>query len=291
MKERQTMRKVLACFSCLLLAAGLHAQIVAEYVDGRVEIRTTGPWSELFIGDEVSPDGTLRVFPGGAAELSNGPQKVSIRLPGEYLVEALVGDPVSSPSRLISPADQNVRSRIATGGVRASEAVEDNKGLPVSASRSAIERGRALLAEGLIDQARDLFLEAFDFAFSLEEESESAYLVGYSELVLGRSEDALEWFDYVEVQDAPWTPSFLLSYAQSLFEVHRSADALELLDSHAELLSADESQAQIADYFRGVILLDLGRVQEATQALTAAAADAETPFGARAAQVLGLIDS
>lgn len=277
-----------------LTALPINSQSYIDYLDGRVERGDSSGtnWQAAGIGDRLGPESLLRLYPGSFVELSSANRTLSLRLPGLYEIGALFRQELSDVPVLAADS-RTRRSRESVGGVRSSEAIDDGPMLP-SAARSAMTRGRDLLADGFADLALEQFLEAFDFAFGVEEESEALYLLGYAELYRGNLEEALDSFSYLGLDSSldglEWAPSYYLSYAQALYEYGLVLEALDIVDSTWDLYREAE-HVQVAYYLKGLAQFELGMSAEAETSLQEAArVDVENPFARRAQELLEFLD-
>lgn len=274
-----------------------------SYFDGQVQIRqgSTGPWVNPRLGLNLTSDMWIRVQPGGVAELSLQGARTIINIPGEYALSTLLANTQNNPSvssmviaqvqSVIGRQRPDIRGGTAAGGTRASEAAQQTPGLGAVSATRLIETGRARMDEGLFDQAADLFGQAFDFAFTPEEEVESAFLAGYAELSRGNPDGTLEWIGYIHPLGP--TSSYFIPYgltaAQAHFELGNLPMALDFLDRVTSQTTLDSIDLQFERFFRGLILLELQDQRTARRYLEQAVElDRNSPVGQQAAQVLGV---
>ena len=65
--------------------------VLVEYSEGFVEQKTRSGWQEVYIGDELPIESTIRVSENGFAEFSLGDLKISVKEDGVYELRDLVG--------------------------------------------------------------------------------------------------------------------------------------------------------------------------------------------------------
>lgn len=272
-----------------------------DFLSGRVEFRgaATSDWQPLRTSTTLTLHSDVRLHPGANLELLRAGRRYGFRLPGVYNLAELLQREAASASLPFGagipgavPDNLGARARTAAGGVRASEAVDTGtNALPTP--RNLIDAGLLALYDGLYTEALGRFSEAFDFATDTVEMWESLYYTGYTQLLQGRSDDAVETFAFLAELEFPSGPRavadyhipFTLTYAQALVETGDGTAALGVLGTFNEQQATVE-QRQYHRYFRGLAQMILGQTPQARASLEQAASLAPGSEIARQARSL-----
>jgi len=276
---------------------------VLAYFEGSVEVQEPDGWKPATLGQNLGASQSLRLLPGANAELLVQGRRIVLNLPGEFpLGQLLQGtDTLGNVSSLVRTqvravlgrSAPNIRANSAAGGVRSSEAAQEEPGLSLVSSTQLIQNGKTALNLGDFQQAADLFGQAFDFAFSNQEETESAFYAGYSNLALGDAQEAAFWFDFINPVD-PGSEFFVpygLSAAQAYFELGNPVMSLEFLDRLITQTTLSGADSQFERFFRGLVMLELNDQQNARRYLSESVAlDPNSPIATQVRQVLKMFD-
>lgn len=284
-------------FISFLGAVALPAQeLIVEYVEGYLEIQDGGSWYELYIGDVVERDSSVRVDSGSYAEISDGAVTIKLLRPGVYTIGELLDSAQAQSDaglgsliagrvgRLVGEDDRGAAS---AGGVRASEAATDDRmqwagGAEVD---ELIEEGVTMLEEGDYEEAFYIFEEAYEYS-SFDQEPDLLFLMGYSLAFMGETVDALDYFaDAALDPENEYYDSYAVAYAQLLLETFAFEDAADLLDEYL-VTAEDPADVQYAYLLYGMALRGAGRPDQAREALEEAAASEADPGVRRAARSL-----
>lgn len=202
--------------------SGLTGQsLTVEYVDGYLDILDGGSWSEVYIGDTLTPEDTIRLDSDSFAELRGSGLSLTLTEAGTYRITDLLnanaegaalglGNMVAGKlAQLLQ--NEGPQTQSAVGGVRAAEAEAEPK-LDWMGSDTAelIEESRAAIAEGRLDSALKLLEEAYDLALDEQEETEALFYRGYVHALKGETADALEYLTMLPPTPTPrpTTPTF-----------------------------------------------------------------------------------
>lgn len=261
MKRRSPLVLILLAVTTLLFGQ----EFVVEYIDGYLDIDERGSWYELYIGDVVTASDTLRLDDGSYAELTSGSMTIRLTRPGTYYV----GDLVSTARRTASSGvgglvlgrigrltgQQEEEEQTAAGGVRASEAVNQNQ--PTWAGGESvdelIEQGLGLLNAGAYQDAYWIFQEAYDYALDDEEYAKSLFYYGYGASLIGNTEEAFDLLE--EVGPDPNTDYYadhVIVLGQLLIETFAFEDAVEQLEPLVQDSSAEAGARQSAMLLTGL---------------------------------------
>jgi tetratricopeptide (TPR) repeat protein len=289
------MKKYLAGILAMvaLSTAPLFAQaILVEYVEGVVEVRAGSDWVELFIGDTVSRDETVRIGGGGLIELRDADRTVLLSRPGTYELSTVVAAgarTATAQSGLGSLVTGRIRSLVSedeprdavVAGVRASEAV-DRSEVTWAGGESVyelIEEGLAALDEGAFEDAYYAFYDAWEFAGS-EDVGIVQFYLGYSAYLTGSPGEALSYLrDPAPDPTTEYYGDHALALAQIYVESLDYEAALELLDRYVSQGNPEDTDLQAALVLQGLALSgsgDTGLARERLQQARRLDPDSET---------------
>ena len=228
----------------LVLVIPLFAEnLTLDYMEGFVEFRTSSGWQELYFGDELSVDSTIRVSENGFAEFSLGDLKISVKEDGIYLLSDLVGysKQVSSwgLSNLVTTKIKTALMSSSSGqtavmGVRgaAADSETDIEWIEAGGSAELLQEGMALLEKARYNEALDIFNEGLAISFG-EEEQLFLYYVGHTQSLKGHSALALNTLERVEVDpQSTYYSDLILLRGRMLIESLSFNEALEFFKSH-----------------------------------------------------------
>ena len=263
-------------FSVLSVSA---ETFTVEYLDGIVDADEGDSWFEVYIGDELSENAIVKLSAGAFVEIAGGNTMLKFSKPGTYKLQDFVGAAQSvgkaNLGSLVAGRLQkmtqksDLRTQTAVGGVRASEAVkaEDTTWVAFDSVRELIDEGIGKLYEGDFNEAYWLFVEANDAA-EADEESESLYYVGYSALLKGDDQEALEVLGGTSVESsAYYYQDYVLSLGTLYIQTLSFQDALDLLSPYLALSGQDMESMQTAYLLQGLGYEGLGDIAKARAAL------------------------
>ena len=209
--RKSTILTVFLLFLFFTAAAAGAQDLVVEYLDGFLDLKTSSGWEEVYIGDTIPSGSVLRLDFDSLAELTGGKTIVTLTKEGVYNTGELMKASSSMSSiglgnliagkigSMIKKSERDQPS--AVGGVRAAEVdTGDEIEWISSETTELIETGKNLLAQEKNDSALSVFEEALDFA-DFEEESEVYFYLGYTYDLLGQTASALRNISYVEADD------------------------------------------------------------------------------------------
>jgi len=266
-------RGILPLAILMCVAVGLHAQeFTVDYVDGYLEIQDGG-WYELYIGDPLSGDDTVRLGDNSYAELSDGSVTIKLTRPGVYRIEDL-----SASSRRTSGSGvgnlilnrvgrltgQDEEEQTVAGGVRASEAVNQNQ--PTWAGGESVDEliteGLGLLNTGEVQDAYWVFQEAYDYALDDDEYAMSAFYYGYGSALIGETTEAFKLLE--DVGPDPATDYFadhVIVLGQLLVETFAFEDAIDVLTMLTDETDQDAEARQSALLLTGLAYDGMGNTR------------------------------
>jgi tetratricopeptide (TPR) repeat protein len=272
------MKKLLTS-AMLLLLVGLPLlgqEILIGYVDGVLEVRDGSRWSELYIGDAVSPSDRIRLGRESYAELTSGRTTVKLSRAGTYAVSNLIegtgrtestgiaGMVLNRISRLTGRGEDETKT--SAGGARASEAV--NQSAPTWAGGESIPEliaeGKQLLSDGAYEDAYYVFQEAYDYAITDEEYARSLFYYGYASTLVGKSAQAFDLLQEIGPdEDTEYFASHVLALGQLLIESFAYNDAVNYLSELEQANGQDPADVQSAQLLIGVAYDGMGNAEQA----------------------------
>jgi len=251
--------------------------ILVEYTEGTVELRGSRGWSEVFIGDSVPGNATIRVGDDGMVELRGAERTVLLARAGTYdlatilsAVQPAANNGVGSlmQGRIRQMVRDEVPQDTTVAGVRASEAVERDAVTWAGGESTyeLIEEGLAALDDGDYEDAYLVFYDAWEFA-GTDELPEIEFYLGYSAYLIGNIGEALDFLESSDPDpDADYYDDHVLTLAQVLVEGYAFDDAIDLLESYIERDPADED-LQVAYLLEGLAYNGSGDTRRARQKL------------------------
>jgi len=251
--------------------------ILVEYTEGTVELRGSRGWSEVFIGDSVPGNATIRVGDDGMVELRGAERTVLLARAGTYdlatilsAVQPAANNGVGSlmQGRIRRMVRDEVPQDTTVAGVRASEAVERDAVTWAGGESTyeLIEEGLAALDDGDYEDAYLVFYDAWEFA-GTDELPEIEFYLGYSAYLIGNIGEALDFLESSDPDpDADYYDDHVLTLAQVLVEGYAFDDAIDLLESYIERDPADED-LQVAYLLEGLAYNGSGDTRRARQKL------------------------
>ena len=203
-------------------------ELTIEYLDGFLDIKDGEDWIELYIGDIVTDEDTVRLDVDSVAELVKGSEKLTLVREGIYLIADLLNRSGQQRSVGLASVIGKKISTIVSGeggqtqsavmGVRGAEQKDEVQWMS-SDTEELIESGKTHLEEGNLDDAIAAFEEAFDFADE-SEESEVLFYLGYAYANIGELPNAIDYLDFVEPDpETDFYPDLILLKGQLLTEV------------------------------------------------------------------------
>ena len=227
-----------------LFAISIFSQnVTVEYLEGFVEISRDSNWEEVYIGDELPLDSTIRVSENGFAEFLLGDLKISVKEDGIYLLSDLVGSSkrVSSwglgdlvSTKIKTALISSGSGQTAVMGVRGAAAggETDIEWIEAGGSADLLKEGMTLLEKARYSEALDIFNEGLAISFG-EEEQLFLYYVGYTQSLKGQSALALNTLERVEVDpQSSYYSDLILLRGRMLIESLSFNEALEFFKSH-----------------------------------------------------------
>jgi len=214
-----------------------------DYLEGFVERSTNSYWEEVYIGDELSVDSTIRVSENGFAEFSLGDLKISVKQDGIYMLSDLVGSSKQVSSwglgNLVSTKIKTALTSSGSGqtavmGVRGAAAggETDIEWIEAGGSAELLQEGMTLLEKARYNEALDIFNEGLAISFG-EEEQLFLYYVGYTQSLKGHPALALNTLEMVEVDpQSSYYSDLILLRGRMLIESLSFNEALEFFKSH-----------------------------------------------------------
>ena len=244
----------------VLLASPIFAlDIIADYVDGYLDVKEGNEWYEVYIGDSLAENAVVKLDVDSYAELSYGNETIKLSRPGVYELNKLLDSrqevASSGSSTLFSGKfrtllkDDNTKTQSTVGGVRAAEAETVSIDWMSSETADLIRDGKLALESGDMDGAYELFTEAYDFSADYYEESEALYFLGLTSAMQGDYADALINLDMAEVEgDSEYYTDFYLLKGQLLIESFAYDEAYSFLSEY-DTSAGKRTPAKLQDLY------------------------------------------
>jgi hypothetical protein len=241
-------RTRVAVFVCLFFTAAVAAiypeSVIVDYLEGFVERSTNSHWEEVYIGDELSIDSTIRVSENGFAEFSMGDLKISVKEDGIYQLSDLVGASKQVNSwGLGSLVSTKIRSALTSSPASGETAVMGVRGavaesgagvewVEAGGTEELLQEGMELLEKTRYSEALDVFNEGLSIACG-EEEQQFLYYIGYAQALQGYSALALNTLERVDVDpQTNYYSDLVLLRGRMLIESLAFEEALEFFKTH-----------------------------------------------------------
>jgi len=232
-----------ALFIVVIVMPVFAENLTVNYVEGFVEQQTRTGWLEVYIGDELSIDSTIRVSENGFAEFSLGDLKITVKEDGVYQLSDLVGSSKKVNSwglgNLVSTKIKTALTSTGSGqtavmGVRgaAAEGGAEIEWIEAGGSAELLQEGLALLEKTRYSEALDVFNEGLSISYA-EEEQLFLYYVGYTQSLDGQFALALNTLERVEVDpQSSYYSDLILLRGRMLIESLAFEEALEFFKTH-----------------------------------------------------------
>lgn len=276
-------RLIVALLLFSVAAAGTFGQLTVTYTEGFPEVKEDGSWREVYIGDSVSGDVTVRLERHEYLELDTPRGVLRFDSPGSYRLDAIAGktDGSDAQAKVLSMIGGRLSSAVkgtdyqvpsAAGGVRGAEAEGgDDLFFMESESLDLIRRGKELLAESAdrerLETAARYFEEAKLYAVEPAEENEALFYLGYVALRRGMPEKAMEHLSGADpYPEAAYYGSFLLLAGRVYLMNGQPVKTVELLEETPLEMLTDEERRDLR-LLQGIALIKAERPEEALEPL------------------------
>gem|GEM_PF-1716605 len=293
-----SMRTVFVVFLTLVTVSLFAQRADVGYVEGAVEYRSGGAWSDVYIGDQLDLSGQLRLGADGYAEILLNGSTIRLSRPGQITLSELqtqsspvgvTGALAGRVGRFMKPDDTDAVTTV--GGVRASEAVSEPEiswagGEDVG---DLLEEGMAYLQQNNIEEAFYSFEEAFDFSDDADY-NEAGFLYAYSAFLIGEPDTSLEVLGALDPTSSDqYFVDTMLLHAQLLLDAGKAVQAAQraqsVLTIEQTLRSSDPLSLQMAYFLNGDALSRQGDTTHSKTAYHQASILApQTEIGRLAAQ-------
>ena len=262
----------------IAVAVGVSAQVLSvSYFDGVVELRTAKGWKALAIGDQVPPDGSVRISQNGSLELQRAKMRIAILKDGIYDMASLVkatdkagtgGVGTAIAQKLQSLTTEKPKSS-AVGGTRGAEQGSGSV-MWVDASDETRAEVQTLLDQKKIAAAITVLDEALrDSSEESTEKQEYSYLLGSAYYSLGQTARAYRTLLGITAQpESPWYARYIILKGQVLLDTLNFKDALAVLEPFIAEYPTGEA-TQVAYLLASYCKKGLGDIASARSALDA----------------------
>jgi tetratricopeptide (TPR) repeat protein len=266
----------------IAVAVGVSAQSLSvSYFDGVVELRTAKGWKALAIGDQVPPDGSVRISQSGSLELQRAKARIAILKDGIYDMASLVkatdkagigGVGTAIAQKLQSLTTEKPKTS-AVGGTRGDpKGTAEGSGsvMWVDASDETRAEVQTLLDQKKIAAAITVLNEALrDSSEESTEKQEYSYLLGSAYYSLGQTARAYRTLLGITAQPgSPWYARYIILKGQVLLDTLNFKDALAVLEPFIAEYPTGEA-TQVAYLLASYCKKGLGDIASARSALDA----------------------
>jgi len=205
---------------------------------------------------------------------------IKLTRPGTYLISQLSTSARRTQSSGVAglvlgrigrlTGQQAAQEQTTAGGVRASEAVNQNQ--PTWAGGESvdelIQNGLGLLNQGEFQDAYWVFQEAYDYALDDDEYARSVFYYGYGAALIGSTGEAFDLLEEVGPNpDTDYFEDHVIVLGQLLLETFAYEDAIEYLALLNEDAGADKGAQQSSLLLTGLAYDGMGNVRLAKQYL------------------------
>lgn len=293
-------KRILFALALLLVWVGnaTAQDVLVEYVEGSVELRGSMGWTEIYIGEMVPADSTVRLPSGGLLELRSGGSTFLISRAGTYGLSSIIeSNERSTSSGIGSVARRGLRRLVtddrprgtAVAGVRADEAVDRSEVTWAGGEGvgELIEEGLTLVDEEAFEDAYYTFYDAWEYA-GTEDLPRAQFYLGYSAYLIGNRAEALGYLeDPAPDRGTEYYDDHLLTLAQLQVESFDFVGARELLESYLTQGKPQGGDLQTAYLLQGLAYEGEGELDEARVYFEQAQeVDPDSEFGALAASFI-----
>ncbi len=277
---RKTYLVFVLLFLVVIASASLFGQdLYVGYSAGYVDLLRDGEWSELYIGDYLYDDDTIRLDAGAVVEIGGVGSKITLTREGTYRVSSLLSSAATQKQAGVGSllagkmksmfGKQEQQTQSAVGGVRAAEAASDEGDLQwiEGEVEEYIGEGIRSLESEEYEAALSSFQEAYDYALDPMEENKALFYIGYTNAMMGQTDKALNSLSGLDVStEAEIYYDYYFVTGKLLLDTFAYRDAAELLSTFNDLY-ADEEQKQIISFLSGVAYQGAGNNDRAKEYL------------------------
>jgi tetratricopeptide (TPR) repeat protein len=264
----------------LLLSAVSVSAVDVEvlYLDGYLDVKDSGDWYEVYIGDVLKENDTIKLDKDSYAELMADDVKITLTQAGTYTISDLlqasgamdsagIGTMISGKFKTMF--EETAKGPSTVGGVRAAEveSASDSISWMGSEAEEMIKAGKKLLGEGDLEEAFNTFQDGYDFAMDEEEEYSLLFFMGYSKAMMGEIKESLEYLSQVEPNtEADYYHELFILRGQMLVQTFGYEQAIEWLQEY-EPTDDSVSGAQTVYILMGLAYKAMGQNGDATSIL------------------------
>lgn len=289
-----------ACIVGMLLllfaTSGLFsADLTVEYVEGYLDLRNEAEWDELFIGDTIQDDATIRLDEDSVAELSGRGIKLTLTKPGTYAISELIEATNRQKSvglasliggKIKTILEEPKQTQTAVMGVRGAKSEDELEWMSGDTAELLIT-GKDHLTNGEFVDAIEVLEEAYDFADETEE-PEVLFYLSYANALNGDLREALTNLSDVEPDSSEeFFADLIVLKGQLLAQTFAYKEALSWISAYATDFRNDDATYQTLLLLQGISYQGLDDVQNAKDVLNKAVeVNSSSDIGKAAAGVL-----
>ncbi len=249
-------------------------EVTVTYVDGDMTVQENSSWYDVFSGDVLEGNGTVKIGPNSVAELEIAGGKIILNKPGTYKIAELVsasrkaasfGNPVNLKKFITGP--NRGTAKTAVMGVRGAQADSDSSSVEwLTEDNMALSDAKDLIGSGKYKEAIGILNDNIDDAFD-EELPEYDFYLGKSYYLLGEQGKALSYLSKVAGDPSADYYSDLVVLKGNLFlDSFDYNDALTLFGRYLKQDSTSET-AQLVAFLSAKAYSALGKKDEARNKL------------------------
>ncbi len=271
------MKRTLIFFIFIISVSQIFSiDFTADYIDGFLDVKENGSWSEVYIGDTLSGNVLVRLDEGSYAEFSYGRGNIiKLTRPGTYQLAKLVDSKrevsESGVAAIFSNKfktllkDDKTKTQTTIGGVRAAEAENISVEWMSGGTSELILDGRNALEERNFKKAEEFFKDAYELAADDYEENDALFFLGLTAAMKGNYSDALSHLDnaFFESDFEFYTDYYMLK-GQLLIESFAYNEAFEFLNGYNfDLENITDEKLQEIYFMQAVAGNNSGKVSDA----------------------------
>lgn len=293
----------LLSMTTLVLTSPSSETLVVDYCSGKVSRLSNNEWQTVSIGESVTDRDTVRLGSNAVIELTCPDTKITLSREGTYTLDRLLsshrqqekvgfGAILSSKVRSLFGKKAH-RTQNSAGGIRGAEVEDDSDALAWFEGdvEEMINEGKQLLEANDYPEALAVFQDAYDSAFDPVDEEKSLFFMGYTFVMMNRTDDALDALTGLSPDpSADYYFDYYFVTGKLLIDTYAYEDAANFLatfnDKHM-----NTAQVQMMTFLTGVAYNGAGNNEQAKQYLeTAHSLDEASDVGIAAGELINQPD-
>ncbi len=280
MRSIRFARFIFVLFMAALLRTSLPAEtLLVDYCSGAVSRLSNNEWQTVSIGESITDSDTVRLGPNAVVELRCPDATITLSREGTYAVDRLLtsqrqqkraglGSILSSKIRSLFGKREH-QTQNSAGGIRGAEVEDDSDALAWFEGdvEEMINEGKQLLEENDYAEALTVFQDAYDSAFDPVDEEKSLFFTGYTFMMMGRTDEALNSLtDLSPDPSADYYFDYFFVTGKLLIDTYAYEEAADFLTTFNDKHMNTE-QVQMITFLTGVAYNGTGAIEPAEQYL------------------------